>query len=126
MADSIRTVRRNTILIAEDIREEDYRLRPTSDSRSVSEILTHILFFSFFDRAFHGKKYLTAAGAFDLEKFVKELQSEEKTNPFEARTRQFLEGIGRKLGALGGRPSGGGLVRTSCTALAEAQKRSLK
>lgn len=42
LADSIRTVRRNTVLIAEDIHEKDYVFRPTPESRSVSEILTHI------------------------------------------------------------------------------------
>jgi hypothetical protein len=35
LVDSIRTVRKNTILIAEDIPEKDYGYRPTPDSRSV-------------------------------------------------------------------------------------------
>jgi len=78
LADSIRTVRRNTVLISEDIREDDYGFRPTPESRSVLEILTHILFFSQFDRALRDKKYVTPLGSFDLEKFLKENESEQK------------------------------------------------
>jgi uncharacterized damage-inducible protein DinB len=78
LADSIRTVRRNTVLISEDIREDDYVFRPTPESRSVSEILIHILFFSDFDRALQEKKYVTALGTFDLGKFLKESESEQK------------------------------------------------
>ena len=78
LADSIRTVRRNTVLISEDISEVDYVFRSTPDSRSVSEILTHILFFSHFDRALQEKKYVTEPGKFDLAKFLKESESEER------------------------------------------------
>jgi len=37
LIDSMRTVRKNTILIAEDIPEKNYGYRPTPDSRSVAE-----------------------------------------------------------------------------------------
>ena len=39
LVDGMRTVRRNTILIAEDIPENKYGYRPTPDSRSVAETL---------------------------------------------------------------------------------------
>jgi uncharacterized damage-inducible protein DinB len=42
LIESMRTVRKNTLLIAEDIPEESYSFRPTAESRSVSEILLHI------------------------------------------------------------------------------------
>ena len=42
LADSMRTVRKNTILIAEDIPEASYGYRPTPESRSVAETLLHI------------------------------------------------------------------------------------
>jgi hypothetical protein len=45
LAASIRTVRRNTVLIAEDIHEDDYLFRPAVGNRSVAEILAHIAFF---------------------------------------------------------------------------------
>jgi len=42
LARSFRTVRRNTILTAEDIPEDKYSFRPTPESRSVAEILAHL------------------------------------------------------------------------------------
>jgi uncharacterized damage-inducible protein DinB len=42
LADSFRTVRKNTIAIAKDIPEEKYSFRPAPDTRSVGETLIHI------------------------------------------------------------------------------------
>ena len=42
LARSFRTVRKNTLLIAEEIPEDKYGFRPTAESRSVAEILSHI------------------------------------------------------------------------------------
>lgn len=42
LAESFRTVRKNTIQIAEDIPEEKYGFRATPDTKSVAEILRHI------------------------------------------------------------------------------------
>jgi hypothetical protein len=41
LVESIRTVRKNTILIAEDIPQKDYGYRPAPESRSVAETLVH-------------------------------------------------------------------------------------
>src|SRR5262245_7520725 len=43
LAESMRTVRKNTILIAEEIPEQSYGFRPTPESRSVAETLFHIV-----------------------------------------------------------------------------------
>ncbi len=42
MADSWRTVRKNTIQVAEDIPEEQYSFRAAPDTMSVGEILAHL------------------------------------------------------------------------------------
>src|ERR1700737_2828927 len=42
LANAIRTVRKNTILVAEDIPEESYGYRVSPDSRSVTETLLHL------------------------------------------------------------------------------------
>jgi uncharacterized damage-inducible protein DinB len=42
MAASLRTVRANTITIAEEIPEEKYSFKPTPESRSIAQLLTHI------------------------------------------------------------------------------------
>ena len=52
LARSFRTVRRNTILTAEDIPADKYGYRPTPESRSVAEILSHIV--------------LTSQGSYDM------------------------------------------------------------
>jgi len=53
LADGMRTVRKNTILIAEDIPEKDYGYRPSPESRSVKETLVHIASLWRFDRFVH-------------------------------------------------------------------------
>ena len=70
LADGIRTVRRNVILIAEDVHEDDYLFRPSVGSRSVAEILTHIAFFPNFDYLFHEEEHVTTMEAFDFGQFV--------------------------------------------------------
>ena len=42
LAEAFRTVRANTIRIAEEIPEDKYGFRPTSDTRSVAEMLAHL------------------------------------------------------------------------------------
>jgi uncharacterized damage-inducible protein DinB len=42
LARSFRVVRKNTLVIAEEIPEQHYAFRPTKESRSVAEILAHI------------------------------------------------------------------------------------
>lgn len=44
LAASFRTVRNNTIQVAEDIPESKYSFKPAPDARSVSQILVHIAF----------------------------------------------------------------------------------
>jgi uncharacterized damage-inducible protein DinB len=42
LARSFRTVRKNTLVIAEEIPDDKYGFRPTPESRSVAEILSHV------------------------------------------------------------------------------------
>ena len=42
LAAAFRTVRKNTIIIAEEIGEEHYGFRPAPDTRTVAETLIHI------------------------------------------------------------------------------------
>lgn len=78
LADSIRTVRKNTILIAEDFHEDDYGFRPTVESRSVAEILAHIVFVYQFDRVLHEERRVVTLEGFDFAKVRMESESEEK------------------------------------------------
>lgn len=78
LADSMRTVRKNTILIAEDIPERDYGYRPTPESRSVAETLVHIASLSRFDHFLHEEEHLSSLEGFDFGAFIKKSEIEEK------------------------------------------------
>ena len=78
LIDSIRTVRKNTILIAEDIPEKHYGYRPTPDSRSVAETLVHIALFAHADRRIHGDQRLPSLEGFDFGELIKQSETEEK------------------------------------------------
>lgn len=54
MADAFRTVRRNTIRIAEDIPEERYDFVPAPETRSVAEELAHIAASTWWHFQLHG------------------------------------------------------------------------
>src|SRR5215467_1880049 len=78
LADSQRTVRKNTILIAEDIPDKNYSYRPTPESRSVAETLVHIASLSHFDRFFHEQEHLSSLEGFDFSSYIKKSEIEEK------------------------------------------------
>jgi len=94
LIDSIRSVRKNTIQIAEDIPEEHYGYRPTPDSRSVAENLTHIAQFSRFDRLLHEEEHVATLAGFDFGKLSKKSDAEEKKAQSK---REFIEWL-RKSG----------------------------
>ena len=78
LVDSFRTVRKNTILIAEDIPEKDYGYRPTPDSRSVAETLVHVGSLSRADQYLHGEGRLPSLEGFDFGTFIERSAIEEK------------------------------------------------
>jgi uncharacterized damage-inducible protein DinB len=99
LADGMRTVRKNTIQIAEDIPEQEYHHRPTPESRSVGELLGHILFLSGFDRLVHEKEHLTSLLGFDLGSLVKGSEAFEKMSRSKAEIVEMLRTDG-ELSAL--------------------------
>lgn len=54
LARSFRTVRQNTLQIANDIPDEKYNFRPASETRSVGETLAHIASSTGWPQDFHG------------------------------------------------------------------------
>jgi uncharacterized damage-inducible protein DinB len=66
LASAIRTVRKNTILVAEDIPEESYGYRVTPDSRSVAETLLHIASAPQIDYYVHGSDPVSSIEDFQL------------------------------------------------------------
>jgi uncharacterized damage-inducible protein DinB len=78
LVDSMRTVRKNTILIAEDIPEKDYGFRPTPESRSVAETLVHIASLSQADRFLHEGERLSSLEGFDFGTLIKKSEIEKR------------------------------------------------
>jgi len=56
LANAFRTVRKNTIQIAEEIPEDKYDFKPTPDSRSVKQTLAHIATLTTFPTMLHGER----------------------------------------------------------------------
>ena len=77
LVDSMRTVRKNTIQIAEDIPEKDYGYRPTPESCSTAEILVHIARLAQFDRVVHEQEHLSSLEGFDFGAIIKKSEVEE-------------------------------------------------
>jgi uncharacterized damage-inducible protein DinB len=66
LASAIRTVRKNTIVVAEDIPGESYGYRVTPDSRSVAETLLHIAAAPQIDYRAHGSERISSIEDFQL------------------------------------------------------------
>jgi uncharacterized damage-inducible protein DinB len=78
LIDSMQTVRKNTITIAEDIPEKDYGYRPAPDSRSVSETLVHIASLAQVDKFLHQEDRRPSLEGFDFGALIKKSELEEK------------------------------------------------
>jgi uncharacterized damage-inducible protein DinB len=79
LAEAFRTVRNNTIQIAEDIGEKDYGFRATPENRSIAETLVHIAHIPRIAYEVHGNRKLTTLAAFDFMGFIGPLIADEKT-----------------------------------------------
>ncbi len=78
LAASSRTVRKNTLQIAEDIPEDKYGFRAAPDTRSVAELLTHIAIGTTFQEEVHAKQRLSTLAGFDFPAMMQRMATEEK------------------------------------------------
>ena len=78
LARSFRTVRKNTLVIAEDIPENQYDYRPTPECRSVREILAHIAVASRRSYQGHAVQKITTFAGIDWPTYVRERQEQEQ------------------------------------------------
>ena len=88
LARSFRTVRNNTIKIAEEIPEEKYGFRPAEGSRSIGETLVHVAVMTRVPEQIHVVEHRSTLIGFDFFALMGKLQAEAKA----ARTKaQILE-----------------------------------
>src|SRR5260370_12103371 len=66
LADSFRTVRKNTLVIANEIGEEHYGFRPAPDARTIAETLFHISVVTKLQEHIHGELRLNTLEGFDF------------------------------------------------------------
>jgi uncharacterized damage-inducible protein DinB len=91
---SFRTVRKNTMTIAQDIPEEKYGFRPAPDTRSVGELLAHISLSHGFQHQIHALERRTSLAGFDFPALMQRLRAEEKAPRTKAQTLELLRTSG--------------------------------
>jgi uncharacterized damage-inducible protein DinB len=97
MAASYRTVRKNTIIIAEEIGEEHYGFRPTPESRSVAQMLMHIALVPRMQEQIHAIEHRTTLVGFDFPAFITRILEEEQQALPKAKIIEFLRTEGDRF-----------------------------
>src|ERR1700755_3528876 len=98
LAESFRTVRKNTILVAEDIPEAQYGYRAAPDTRSVAETLIHLLNTPTMAERIHGKEARTTLEGFDFMTVFTEMLAKEKEPRTKAQIVDALRTEGDRIG----------------------------
>lgn len=97
LAESFRTVRKNTLSVAEDIPEEKYSFKAASDVRSVEKLLTHIALSTRFPYLIHREKRMTMEGL-NFPALVQEMAADEAKPRSKAEVIALLKEEGEKWG----------------------------
>jgi uncharacterized damage-inducible protein DinB len=89
LAEGFRTVRKNTIQVAEDIPEQHYNHAPASDCRTVARMLTHVAISTRIWEEIDKKRLTTMVGV-DFMKLINEFNAEEAKPRTKAEIIQLL------------------------------------
>ena len=90
LANSHRTVRKNTIVIAEEIAEKDYAFRAAPDVRTVGQTLVHIALTTRLQHHIHAVEHRTTLEGFDFPSFFARLTADEQAPRNKAQIIDFL------------------------------------
>jgi uncharacterized damage-inducible protein DinB len=96
MADSFRTVRKNTLVIAQDLPEDRYAFRAAANTRSVGELLAHIALSHNFQYQVHAAERRTTLVGFDFPSLLKQFTAEEKELRSKDQIVEMLRSSGEK------------------------------
>src|SRR5689334_17560037 len=96
LAESFRTVRKNTIQIAEDIPEDKYGFAVAKDLRTVEKLLTHIALSTEFPYRIHAVEKRTTMEGFDFPALMQELTASEAKSRTKAEVIELLKTQGEK------------------------------
>ena len=78
LANSFRTVRSNTLKIAEEIPDEKYSFKATPETRSIGQVLAHIALGHRFQRQAHAVERLKTLEGFNFPVFMQQVGAEEQ------------------------------------------------
>jgi uncharacterized damage-inducible protein DinB len=78
LAESFRTVRRNTLKIAEEIPEDKYAFKPTPHTKPVGQLLTHIALGHRFQQQMHQAQKVKTLEGFDFPAQMQRVGAEEQ------------------------------------------------
>ena len=78
MAESFRTVRRNTLIIAEEIAEDKYGYSPAPGSRTVAQLLVHMASGTRMPEQIHRIQHVSDLGTFDFFALMGPIAAEEQ------------------------------------------------
>ena len=98
LAASFRTVRDNTVKIAEEIPENKYDFRPAPDTRSIGETLAHIAVSTGFQSHVHGNK-ITDMQTLNFQELFQTFSAAEARPRTKAEMIAFLKEEGEKFAA---------------------------
>jgi uncharacterized damage-inducible protein DinB len=96
LAESFRTVRKNTLIIADEIPQGEYGFRPAPDTRSVGELLAHIALAYTLPYQVHASERRTSFEGFDFPSLMQRLRAEEKQSRSKDQTLEMLRNSGEK------------------------------
>jgi uncharacterized damage-inducible protein DinB len=96
LAGSLRTVRKNTLIIAEDIPEEHYSFQAAKDTRTVGQLLTHIAIVPRLQEQIQAIEKRTTLEGFDFPGMFQKLMAEEHTPRTKAQIVALLQEQGER------------------------------
>ena len=96
LAEWFRTVRNNTIRVAEDIPEDKYSFKAAPDTRTVEKLLTHIALGSRFAYLIHGVERRTTLEGFNFPAWMQQIGAEEAKPRTKAEVIALLREEGEK------------------------------
>ena len=96
LAESFRTVRKNTLVIAEEIPEDRYEFRAATGTRSIAQLLTHIAIGYKFQHQVHAVERRTTLEGFDFASLMQRLGAEEQQARSKSQIVQLLRSNGEE------------------------------
>jgi|SRR5579872_1781571 len=97
LANAFRTVRKNTITIAEEVGEEHYGFRATPETRTIAQTLLHIALVPQLQEHIHGTARVSDLNGFDFFGFIGPLMAREKSPGTKAQIVDLLRENGDRL-----------------------------